>query len=330
MARLRHIDTLRGIAILAVVIQHILESTGFTSFVNLGRFGVLLFFLISGYVIPFSFSGERPLRRFAISRAFRLYPAYWASLAAAVILARTGDLETVLLNVTMIQRLFAVPDVVWVYWSLFYELSFYGLCCALFASGALKRSNILALLAVLSLTLHIELCLADRLPPIWNEGFEFIGFMLVGSVLRRAHLDLDRIAIRWAMPLITLLSITGLVAAGIIHRVPMNSNPFMSVRAMGLAATGAILVFHAVNKARFEWAPMTYLGKISYSVYLFHAVALIAVGSLKLPLPNFVIVVVMATLTISVLSYQLVEVPATTLRRWITKDRSSEARSIAI
>ena len=330
MGRLRHIDTLRGVAVLAVVAQHILEDTGFTPFVSLGRFGVLLFFLISGYVIPFSFSGERPLRRFAIARAFRLYPAYWASLAAAVIVEGAGTPETVMVNTTMLQRLFAVPDVVGVYWSLFYELCFYGLCCILFASGALKRSNVLALLAVLSLSLHIESCLANILLPIWNEGFEFIGFMLAGSVFRRAYLDRDPVALRWALPMVALLSVTGLVGAGIIHRVPMNLDPFMSVPAMGLAALGAVLVFHIAHKTRLDWAPMRYLGKISYSVYLFHAVALMIVAPLQLGPLSFAGVIVAGTLAISIMSYRLIELPANMLGHWLTKSRLAIAEPLAI
>ena len=42
--------------------------------VSLGRFGVALFFLISGFIVPFSIGGERPLFQFAVSRVFRLYP----------------------------------------------------------------------------------------------------------------------------------------------------------------------------------------------------------------------------------------------------------------
>jgi peptidoglycan/LPS O-acetylase OafA/YrhL len=49
--------------------------------VSLGRFGVALFFLISGFAVPFSIGGERPPAHFFISRVFRLYPACWLALA---------------------------------------------------------------------------------------------------------------------------------------------------------------------------------------------------------------------------------------------------------
>lgn len=314
---------------MAVVLQHMLENTGFVPFVNFGRFGVLLFFLISGYVIPFSFSGDLPLRRFAVTRIFRLYPAYWLSLSMAALLG-AGTSSTILLNLTMLQRAFQAPDVVGAYWSLYYELCFYGLCGFLFVAGALKKSSILALLAAISLTLHIELCLTDKLPPIWYEGFEFIGFMLAGSVFRRAYLDHDPVAMRWATPMVALLVITGLVGAGLIKSQAMNLNAFMSVRAMGLSPILAVLIFQFSDRIRLDWPGMRYIGKISYSVYLIHGVVLIALGSLNLSPTYFVIGLIMGTLALSVLSYYLVEVPANSLGRRLVKAWPIASEPIAI
>lgn len=94
--RLENIDGLRAIAALSVLVQHMfgdmlrhsgVESTPLYPYTSawvhhfdLGRFGVVLFFLISGFVVPFSIKGNKPLRRFAISRFFRLYPALWLAL----------------------------------------------------------------------------------------------------------------------------------------------------------------------------------------------------------------------------------------------------------
>lgn len=84
--RLAFVDTLRGIAVLAVVLQHALEQivlnqpTGsyywafhyaLGEYFNFGRFGVVLFFFVSGFVIPYSFpNSAAPVRDFAVSRFF--------------------------------------------------------------------------------------------------------------------------------------------------------------------------------------------------------------------------------------------------------------------
>ena len=55
-------------------------------YVNIGRFGVVAFFLVSGYIIPFSLERGGSVRRFAVGRFFRLYPLYWVSLVAILVI----------------------------------------------------------------------------------------------------------------------------------------------------------------------------------------------------------------------------------------------------
>ena len=124
--RLDHIQGLRGLAALVVIIQHgleIVQRSGLQPFgrfleaLNLGRFGVVLFFLISGLVIPYSFRGETPLRNFAISRLFQLYPAYWLSIpvltGVAYLRGWTTNAQTILGNFTMIQELIGMRNIGW-------------------------------------------------------------------------------------------------------------------------------------------------------------------------------------------------------------------------
>ena len=90
--RYDHIDALRAIAALLVVWRHaegillVDRTTEFAklvfSFIDPGRAGVVLFFAISGFVIPSSLRGKLTdgTRNFVIRRFFRLYPAYWLSI----------------------------------------------------------------------------------------------------------------------------------------------------------------------------------------------------------------------------------------------------------
>ncbi|WP_049574380.1 acyltransferase family protein, partial [Nonomuraea sp. SBT364] len=80
-SRLGWLDALRGIGALAVVGEHLttwampwLRPTAF----NVGMYGVLVFFLVSGYIIPQSLERRGDLRGFWIGRVFRLYPLYLA------------------------------------------------------------------------------------------------------------------------------------------------------------------------------------------------------------------------------------------------------------
>src|SRR6218665_2704395 len=98
--RFAHIDSLRALAALLVLwmhssgnlwmfsapsMQHKLFDIAYL--LDFGRLGVVLFFAISGFVIPSSLSGNKADKcwRFVIKRLFRLYPLYWLSIPIGVV-----------------------------------------------------------------------------------------------------------------------------------------------------------------------------------------------------------------------------------------------------
>jgi len=114
-------------------------------FLDFGRISVVAFFLISGYVIPFSIpKGEMPKRIFWTARFFRLWPAYWVAILLAV-LTNTSEIpitfRNVLVNCTMLQGFLGVPDMVGAFWTLQIELVFYGLITAMIAIHIVDRIN---------------------------------------------------------------------------------------------------------------------------------------------------------------------------------------------
>ncbi|MFH8371447.1 acyltransferase family protein [Streptomyces sp. NPDC018031] len=97
-----------------------------------GWLGVQLFFLISGFVICMSCWGKS-VGDFGVSRAARLYPAYWfAVLATALVVTvwpppgteplSLGDVGA---NLTMFHEPMGVDPVDGVYWTLWVEMRFY-------------------------------------------------------------------------------------------------------------------------------------------------------------------------------------------------------------
>ncbi len=106
--------------------------------------------MVSGFLIPATLEASRSLRTFAIHRLFRLYPAYWFTIAVLVSLQlffyRKTDfpIGDVLLNLTMLQGFIGHPDISGVFWTLQIELSFYFLCVLLFSCGLMQRRGPLA------------------------------------------------------------------------------------------------------------------------------------------------------------------------------------------
>jgi peptidoglycan/LPS O-acetylase OafA/YrhL len=94
--RVHHLDALRGGAAVSVAVGHILGTfPNFESWTPiLARPAVTLFFLLSGYVLGKSLSGGGcgnhviDLLTYCIRRIFRLYPAIFIALIVAAILAR--------------------------------------------------------------------------------------------------------------------------------------------------------------------------------------------------------------------------------------------------
>src|SRR4051812_44645930 len=154
--RLAWLDALRGFAALVVAYFHLQSYTldrpaaVFDGWLDLGRYGVLLFFLVSGYVIMMSLERYGSLRRFWVGRIFRIYPAWLltALLMAVVVAAgvrplggilRENPEAAVLGHATMLQELLGLPSFVNVFWTLSYEMVFYLLISGLFVLGLHRR-----------------------------------------------------------------------------------------------------------------------------------------------------------------------------------------------
>jgi len=156
MNRVIILDLLRFFAALSVVLYHytyvgymkypaiLIDFEAMGSIFKYGQLGVELFFMISGFVILLS-SENKSIFHFVISRIARLYPAYWVgvSLTALLIVLFGEDIFSVTLrqyvvNLTMIQQFFAVPNIDSVYWTLFVEIRFYFLVFLLIFFGQIK------------------------------------------------------------------------------------------------------------------------------------------------------------------------------------------------
>ena len=159
--RLAWLDVLRGLAALAVVFNHFgyFVPAGIKNpvnqWINPGDYGVFVFFLISGYIVPASLERKGSVRTFWVSRLFRLYPLYLLAVAIAVTLylvhvggSRGEDADpvtSILSQMLMMSNVLAGENLPNVVWSLSYEMIFYLLLTALFMARIHRRSSRYAL-----------------------------------------------------------------------------------------------------------------------------------------------------------------------------------------
>lgn len=141
------LDLLRWLAALIVVVHHLgmricernaAEDAHLRPFVWFGWIGVQIFFVISGFVIPYS-AQKATLRSFAVSRSIRLLPAAWICstiTALDLMLTRTTPEFTSNLPNAGLRSVTLYPLGPWVdgvYWTLAIELVFYLVIAALLA-----------------------------------------------------------------------------------------------------------------------------------------------------------------------------------------------------
>jgi peptidoglycan/LPS O-acetylase OafA/YrhL len=160
--RLAWLDALRGLAALCVVFDHatfvVLQSPHNLVYrwADPGQYGVFVFFLVSGYIIPASLERKGSVRGFWISRAFRLYPLYLLAVAMTVLMYNIGignlyatthnKLDWVLSWLLMMPNVLIGPNVPNVSWTLSYEMVFYLLLAALYSVRAHRASGLYAVL----------------------------------------------------------------------------------------------------------------------------------------------------------------------------------------
>ncbi|MDQ0922282.1 peptidoglycan/LPS O-acetylase OafA/YrhL [Pseudarthrobacter sp. W1I19] len=288
--RFSELDGLRGLAAVAVLVSHF---TGAYDTINVdapkaffdfpyGAFGVQLFFLISGFVILMSARRATEPSDFVISRASRIYPAYWLSLIIALAVApvlhephlRLSAWEA-LLNFTMGQRWLQVPNAVDVYWTLAVELQFYVLIAVLLIVTRCRLSD-----RVVSRVSFFWLLMAV-LVAIWagpySQGIdpqsvitpvkivlnltlaEYAPLFCAGMLAFTAR------AQRRMSPLLLLSSGSAVFVTGVLHSW---------VDAAVVAGICAFFVTVTMRTTT-SWltiAALQWLGKISYSLYIIHAV----------------------------------------------------------
>lgn len=351
--RFDYLDVLRGAAAVAVCFQHILGYVYHTydashplyqpikfllaESIDWGRFGVVLFFLISGFIIPNSLKQGSTLNRFFISRVFRLYPAYWVTLILIVISAPYlggGYTQTQLFaNLTMVPKLFGSAEMSGVFWTLFIEILFYISCVLLFQVKWLDKPVVIALIAV-GLNLTTPFAIVANKFMHFGIPVQFIlfhlSFLFAGNMLRLAFVKKDRFSGYSVLVFMIMNMLTIPIVSGLFFAVPEASNKgfvmFTSeavVFAYALAIGIFVLSIHYKSMSnRF----MVGLGEISYSLYLLHMLCFVLVTKFIQPstIPSFVTYLVASAFLsyfVAKISFRHIESPAIELGRKIIKSR---------
>lgn len=326
------IDGLRALAVVAVVVFHIdaglLEG---------GFLGVDVFFVISGFLITTiiqnsidrdSFS----LKSFWMRRIKRLYPALLVTLCCVVIAGNfiLIDPERSDLFVQSLAATFSFSNIhlylttgnYWSNsseniallhtWSLSLEEQFYIVfpLFLLFYNRVIKRglAPVLVVIACISFVISIYLTPIDQSAAFYLLPARVWELLLGGIIALWGPDYFSRLVGR---KLSSLLSLSGVALIVASFFVIAYNDYFPGYRAIiPCLGTAFVLAFgknDAVGTSVLGFAPINYIGRISYSLYLWHW-PLIVFSRFMSPEPDTGFIIVL-TFVFSVLSYHFVENP---------------------
>ena len=319
------VHQLRGLAILAVVGSHLFLMTFgamglvqaylglpvteprvtsellFSTSLVLGQFGVGLFFVISGYVIPAALlrmqAGQAGQTAFLFARLIRLWPTYAVSflIGVAILLSLqeggpSFGIGDVLGHLALgFRDLIGTLNIDGVIWTLEIEVKFY-IVTALFLPFC--RDNLLRyilILSLVSLAITYAVTWLSLSSAAWLDSLmQFLNVMILMQIGTLAWLyEKKRLQLReYGIGLVIVGSCFALATRPGEWAVGSTAQ----VKAIYLFAATFFLAVYAGTKAPPQKiaVPMAWLGSISYPLYAIHAIAGYAITlhlvSLSLPM----------------------------------------------
>lgn len=318
---------LRAIAAFLVVLCHFGKPLKddpifgylFFLFGEYGHYGVQMFFVISGFVIPLSLNrGNYALGNygdFLLKRAYRLHPPYVLALIITLILgyfaSKSKGIPFNEDTISIVQSFFYLhaPSENPVFWTLAVEAGYYffvGLTFPIF-----KKSPLIAVIAIIPI-----LVLLNISPLIeYVSFFKYSIYFLIGIF---GYFIFDKENVK-----LNALGLIVSVAAG-----------FYLYEAVGNIVAIATLLFIHIYSNKIA-KPFHFAGEISYSVYLIHfvlGIKFINIATRYLS-PSYYWALMLAAIIFVYVAgyifYRLIEIPSAKLSNKIKYKRKVEIASAA-
>ncbi|MBR8303683.1 acyltransferase [Burkholderia dolosa] len=264
--RLGGLQSLRGIAAFAVLFQHVTfyvctaKGIDYAPYlrIDFGRFGVQLFFVLSGFVMAGCMAQGR---RFLWNRVLRIYPAYWLSLiASAVLLAapvfdwRFDWQSALLIPSTELNNSYRVP-----YWTLVYEITFYVVTYGIVLAGGKRVATTVCLVWLAAIAVTFKYVPISYFSPGALILFSKWNVYFIVGMLTALNIDALR---RLNSTALGVFSIAGWsIGESLANVAPLGSD-------FAIAGAFATLVVLAIGARAVR--PLERFGDYSFGVYLLH------------------------------------------------------------
>jgi len=292
-----------------------------------GPFGVALFFLISGFVIPFSLK-KTSLPGFLVNRAMRILPTYLCCLGIGAVdvalSARYWGLpfpyppEVLLANGLLMNSVLGVPSMDLVNWTLSIEIKFY-LVAALGATALFRRSPgwLLGFLAaaLLAAWSWSRAAAPSTVVTMLAAELNYVIFMLAGSVFYQHVSGLISGRALLARTLLIVAAFSASWAIGPQH------GQFPSITVFYYAAYACFGLCYALRGRFKPQRALDFLADVSYPLYCVHPLfgycALKLLMHLGLPFGGAIVITLPCAIALAYAIHLSVETGSNALgRRW--------------
>ncbi|MEO9946952.1 acyltransferase [Paraglaciecola sp.] len=346
-----YIPSLNGIRALAFILVY-LSHVGLGHIIP-GGFGVTVFFFLSGYLITtllrmeYEKTSSISLKHFYLRRTYRIFPPMYITLFVGVLFSIVGlsskEFDTAgliaqMLHFTNYYLILVgsdglVPSTS-IYWSLAIEEHFY-LVFPLALLSLIKGRSYQSIAAVLTCLCVLVLVWRCILVMVFDVGHDYIYHAsdtrldslifgcilgLWGNPMLEKNSFLDQQGSTLKMSLI-ILTCCGAILFCFLFRNEVFRETFRySIQGIALFP----LFYYAIKQSHWkifsilEYAPIKWIGILSYTLYLSHLLALSLAGSILWDNPSPILkacIAFLIALLFSVVMYKFVEKPFARLRK---------------
>ncbi|MCD0486850.1 acyltransferase [Pedobacter sp. MC2016-14] len=262
-SKITSLALLRGIAVVAVCLCHFGDQVTsgstlpqlFEVFRDYGRYGVHIFFVISGFIIPYSLFKSRYVIsdyfKFLYKRLLRLHPPYLVALLLTFIIAAVSYKIRHISNpetpLRIIKSLFYIyiPSENPVFWTLRIEAEYY-LFIGLFFVALSKFPKLSMVLIIPFLMILTQTSLTNYI-----GLFDYLVFFLIGTLGYLIYIAEKR-------PYLEIVTLASMVIFSFCYyELPASIS--------AVATVLVVLFYRRPVNSRLEFT-----GEISYSLYLMH------------------------------------------------------------
>jgi peptidoglycan/LPS O-acetylase OafA/YrhL len=343
--RYQALDWLRALAAISVFIHHFYQQNSYffdKRFVapllgHLGIWGVTIFFVLSGFCIHNSRlsdierKGNFDLRQYAIRRFFRIYPAFIVCILVCFFVGQyfTSSLISVSSPLAILSHLSLISGFFTEYrgginqvlWSVVVECYFYIMYAVLWRKfDGIKGAFFMTTIAILigAVTFVVSVALYPQGPQrvliqhifLASWWVWCLGVVVAELLQKKSQINFNVTANRLALLVMFLLSIS-------IAYFPFETSLQLQRFVLPWLCAG-VIYFTLQDQYQFHQPRFfIHVGLISYSLYLFHPLALLIGINMHLDIYWQMVLVFPLGLCLAIFSYYFVEMPGVRLGKSI-------------